>query len=39
LNENNFSAASGMVPATTRVYLKNGMQHQTYLSERLPAEV
>lgn len=39
LNENNFSAASDMVPATTRVYLKNGMQPQTYLSDRLPAEV
>ncbi|HFI2182924.1 TPA: [citrate (pro-3S)-lyase] ligase, partial [Enterobacter roggenkampii] len=39
LKENNIAAASRMVPATTRAFLNNGIQHQPCLSEPLTAAV
>ncbi|HDC4404219.1 TPA: [citrate (pro-3S)-lyase] ligase [Enterobacter cloacae] len=39
LKENNIAAASRMVPATTRAFLNNGVQHQPCLSEPLTAPV
>lgn len=39
ISERNFSAASHMVPETTRVYLNSGVPHSSCLAERLPAEV
>ncbi|MCF8578871.1 [citrate (pro-3S)-lyase] ligase [Enterobacter ludwigii] len=39
LNENKISAASRMVPATTRAFLNNGVQHQPCLSKPFSAVV